>query len=200
MVQSLSHTTHYFEGGYQGDIGYTSHQEKAYWIDMSSNGVNGTYNTYVGLDRIMNNTDDTTPNSWYDSTAYPVPWPTAEYCFKNRAEAGGVSTSDYYHWGPQTKAYCISTATTPPPGTCGTYKVVTTTDRNSNVYIRVYNFSGATITNVVVTRTDNSTICPLGNISNNGSKTCSYSVSGSGTVRIYYNGTWGYCDSIQYSG
>ena len=46
-VWSTSDTTHNFEGGYLGGNGYTTHQERDYWIDRSTNGVDGSYGTYV---------------------------------------------------------------------------------------------------------------------------------------------------------
>lgn len=204
-VPNISHATHSFEGGYLGSWALTSHQEKAYWIDISTSGPNGPWATYVGLDRIVNNDDNgdspgVRPHSWADTHTYPLPWPNAEWCFTVRGESGGVDVSNYYRWGPRSKAYCVSTAFTPPPGTCGTSSVITTTDRNGNVYFRVYNFSGSTISNVTVTKTDNSTLCALGNITSGNHKECNKSLSASGTVRIYYNNTWGYCDSIKYGG
>ena len=202
LIPSTTDATHYFEGGYQGGIGYTSHQERDYWIDRSTSGVNGSYSTYVGLPRIVNNTnsDDTTPNSWVDPAAYPVPWPNAEWCLKTRGRSGGVATPDPYYWGPKSKAYCVSTAFLPPPGTCGTSAVVITSDRTGQAHFRVYNFSDNPLSNVTVTKTNNTILCSLGSISSGGSKPCDKSLSGSGTVRLYYNNTYGYCDNILYAG
>jgi len=197
-VSSTSDTTHKFEGGYLGGNGYTTHQERDYWIDRSPNGVNGSYSTYVGLPRVISNGEDGTPNIWDDPATYPVPWPDAEWGFKTRGRSGGVASSDPYYWGPYSKAYCISTAFSSRPGTCTTYSVVTTTDRNGDVYFRVYNFSGSTITNVTITNTSNTTLCTIGSISSGHSDDCHKSRSGSGTVKVWWNGTWGYCDTIEY--
>jgi hypothetical protein len=199
LIPSTTDATHYFEGGYQGGYGITLHQETDYWIDRSTTGVGGTYDTYVGLDRIVDNgDDDDDPKSWEDPNTWPVPWPNAEWCFKTRGQAGGVAESDPFRWGPQSKAYCESTAFYPPPGTCATSAVVTTTDRNGDVYFRVYNFSSRPITNVTITNSSNSTLCTIGSISPGHHDDCHKSRSTSGTARVWWNGTWGYCDDIQY--
>jgi hypothetical protein len=90
-VQVLSGTQlrHFFEGGYLGGIGRTIHQERQYWVDRSTTGITGTYTTYKSVPRIINNTDDTTPNY---VTYAEIPSQNGEWCLKIRGQAGGVES------------------------------------------------------------------------------------------------------------
>src|SRR3990172_5632127 len=90
---------HYFEGSYYAENGdgRTVHQERYNWIDRSTSGVGGTYNSYQSPGRKVANVDDGNP----ENDAYAeVPGSGSEWCMKRRGRAGGITLAQPYYWGP----------------------------------------------------------------------------------------------------
>ncbi len=185
MLSTGTQLKHHWEGGWLGGNGETIHQEQEYWLDRSTTGVGGTYNTYKSVDRIINNSDDTTPNT---VTYSEVPAQGAEWCVKIRGQAGGIASSQPNYWGPLSKAYCVARDGA---------NVFSRSDRNSDLWLRVSNFSGATITNVKFLVAG--TFYVIGTVTNGSAGSVAVSgVPGSGTADLYYNNSWLPKDSVDY--
>jgi len=172
---------HYFEGSYLGGNGKTLHQELYNWIDRSTSGVDGTYNSYKSPGRKVSNSDDGTPVS---DTYSEVPGSGSEWCMKRRGLAGGITSSQANYWGPLSRAYCVRQSSNGAG-------VFVASNRNNYVAFRVWNFSGAQINNVALLLDDNVThVCDLPNLANNASAACFWwPGSSSGFVRLWYNWT-----------
>lgn len=179
---------HHWEGGYDGGDGLTIHQETKYWIDRAIGTVSGPYDTYKSVDRIASNSDDGSPNS---ITYAEIPGQGGEWCFKIRGQAGGLASGQANYWGPLSKAYCAARSND---------NVFTTSDRNGNVFFRVWNHSGATITSAKIWLYDNTELCFLGSITNGSYKACSASVSGPAYANVYYNSSFWPKDTVGFDG
>ena len=117
-----------------------------------------------------------------------------QWCFRIHGHAKGIAPGSYGEWGPFAKRYRIARSG-------GGSGVFVTSDRNGTADFRVWNFSGATITNVQL-RTDpqpGTQVCAFGDIPNfSVSGTCFASIGGSSFLNVYYNGVFLPVDTIGY--
>lgn len=178
---------HYFEGGYLGGNGRTIHQEYENVVDRSTSGLGGQFFFYNAIGRRVDNSD----NPWPESQAYvDVPAAGAEWCMTMRGHSRAVLNS----WGPTSKRYCIARSGAGSG-------VFVTSDRNGTATFRVWNFTGADITNVQL-RTDPAPgvqICYFGTVPNwSVSGNCSVTIAGPGYLTVWYNGSWIPLDTIGY--
>lgn len=189
QLTSSSNLRHFFEGGYFGGNGNTLHAEKLYWIDRATNGVTGSYQSYRSIARVVNNSDDTTPNY----VTYGVPSVNNEWCFKVRGETGGIADLGLtWHWGPFSRAYCVARSGAGSG-------VFVASNRNDYASFRIWNYSGAQINNVAILLAGSTTrICDFASIANNSSSSACfwYAGSPSGYLDVWYN--WTKNDTIDY--
>jgi hypothetical protein len=182
---------HFFEGGYLGGNGRTVHQEFEYVFDRApSGGVNGEYSYYATAGRKVDNADNTSPENHAVNGFPPL---NGEWCFKVHGHSKAIAPGTAGEWGPFSKRYCVARSGS------GT-GVFVTSDRNGKAHFRVANFSGATITNVQLwTGYPGSQQCVFGNVPDGTiTGTCSRTLSGTGTLTVWYNGTWVPLDTISY--
>ncbi len=184
QLTSSTNLRHFFEGSYWtagSGNGFTLHAESQYVMDRSTSGLGGAFGFYTSMPRIINNTDDGTPNSVDRSD---VPSSGNEWCFKTRGESGAIpGTALYYHWGPQSRAYCLRQSY----NGSGVFVV---SSRNDYVTFRVWNYSSVSINNVALLLGDNVThVCNLPDLAPNASTYCFWTGAGSGAgfVRLWYN-------------
>lgn len=187
QLTSSTNLRHFFEGAYytHGN-GLTLHAEKRYVLDRAVNNVGGSYTFYKDYPRIINHTNDTTPN--FKDEALPPS--NTEWCFKMRGETEAIAnTAEGYRWSPQSRAYCVARSSN---------SVYSLSNRNDYALFRVWNYSGATINGLALLLPGTTTrICDFGNISNGSSPYCIwYAGNPSGYLEVWYN--WQLQDTIGY--
>jgi len=188
QLTTSSNLRHFFEAGYYtpDGNGLTLHAEKRYVFDRAVGSVSNPYNYYTETGRIVNNSDDTSPN-YIDGA---VPGANAEWCFKSRGETGAIAnTGEGYRWGPRSRAYCVARTNA---------SVFTLSNRNDYVLFRVWNYSGSQRNAVALLLPGTTTrICDFGNVANGASPWCIwYPGNGSGYLDVWYD--WQLQDTIGY--
>lgn len=173
---------HWFEGGYEGGNGVTVHAEKYNRLEVSTTGLGGTYVISQNGPRKVDNQEDANPeNDQYTDR----PALNQEWCFRRLGRAGGIDSTEDGYYGPPSKQYCVARE---GPGVGAFF----TSDRNGYAHFRVWNFTGATMTNVQLRTNDSGggigdLICSWSSIANNASSaTCSVDLPGPGFLDIWY--------------